>query len=280
MNGRIVFAGLFAVVVLAYIVACGDDSSAETVLIPEIDSVDDLDSCGSSNEGDTVYVLDEKAKYVCQDKAWKNLTDPESSDSAEKSSSSAKSDKSSSSAKSSSSEKEDAEADSLTSKYADECEEGKTPDVCTENKDGIGIIKACIKGRLIEYSCRTAGCNEKGDDCDMNMSRNECDEDTPNVCSNNKDGIGIVKTCVRGQLIEYSCRSASCNEEGTDCGECVNNVTTCTDDKNFKGTVTKCENGKKQEKTCGNVSCDGDKCGTCRNYDKTCENDEIGRAHV
>ena len=237
---------------LAYIVACGSDddsSSVKDVAVPEIESSD-----ASEDIPDSVDAKTEK-----------------NSSSSKKSSSSGKS---SSSAKSSSSGTDD--ADSLMSKYVDECDEKKTPDVCTENKDGIGIIKACIKGRLIEYSCRTAGCNEKGDDCDMNMSRNECTEDTPSVCSNDKKGIGIIKTCVRGQLIEFSCRSVSCNEEGTDCGECVNNVSTCIDDKDFRGTLVKCENGKKQEKKCGNVSCDGDKCGTCRNYDKTCENDENG----
>ena len=265
---------------LAYIVACGDDddsSSVKDVAVPEIESSDDLDSCGTSNEGDTVYVAEEDAYLLCHESEWTKIDIPDSvevktekkSSSSEKSSSSANS---SSSAKSSSS----SEADSLMSKYVDECDEKKTPDVCTNNKDGIGIIKACIKGRLIEYSCRTAGCNEKGDDCDMNMSRNECTEDTPSVCTNNEKGIGIIKTCVRGQLIEYSCQSVSCNEEGTDCGECVNNVSTCTDDKDFRGTLTKCENGKKKEQKCGNVSCDGDKCGTCRNYDKTCENDESG----
>ena len=237
----------------SYFVACGDDdSSSKSVSDPEIEAVDDLDSSSSG-----ISSSSEKSG---------NAKDKSSSSTG-----------SSSSTKSSSSEMD--EADSLTSKYVDECDGKKTPDVCTTNKDGIGIIKACIKGRLIEYSCRTAGCNEKGDDCDMNMSRNECTEDTPSVCTNNKDGIGIIKTCVRGQLIEYSCLSVSCNEEGTDCGECVNNVSTCTDDKDFKGTVTKCENGKKKEQKCGNVSCDGDKCGTCRNYDKTCENNEEGACH-
>ena len=162
---------------LAYIVACGSDddsSSVKDVAVPEIESSD-----ASEDISDSVDAKTEK-----------------NSSSSKKSSSSGKS---SSSAKSSSSGTDD--ADSLMSKYVDECDEKKTPDVCTENKDGIGIIKACIKGRLIEYSCRTAGCNEKGDDCDMNMSRNECTEDTPSVCTNDKKGIGIIKTCVRGQLI-------------------------------------------------------------------------------
>jgi hypothetical protein len=229
----------------SYFVACGDDDSSEkSVSVLETEPADDLDSSSSEISSSSEKSGDAKEK-------------------------------SSSSAKSSSSETDEAEVDSLMSKYVDECDESKTPDVCT-NKDGIGIIKACIKGRLIEYSCRTAACNEKGDDCDLNMSKIECKDDTPDVCTNNGKGIGIIKTCVRGQLIEYSCQSASCNEEGNDCGECVNNVSTCTDDKDFKGTVTKCENGKKVEKECGNASCDGNKCGTCLNYNRTCENDENG----
>jgi hypothetical protein len=162
----------------------------------------------------------------------------------------------------------------------EECKEG-IPDVCTNNEKGVGVITTCLRGKLIEYSCRTAACNEKGDDCDMNMSKIECTEDdTPSVCTNDGKGIGTVKACIKGRMVEYSCRSVSCNEGGDGCGECVNNVSTCTDDEDFKGTVTKCEDGKRIEEKCGDVSCDGNSCGTCLNYERNCTTDIDGSGRV
>ena len=301
MKARILCAGLFAILTAAYFVACGgDDSSVKSVAVPEIESADDLDSCGKSNEGDTVYVAEEDAYYLCHKKEWTKMGIPDSveikteknSSSSKKSSSSGKSsdksgkssssekssdakDKSSSSGKSSSSK-----AGSSTSVFVEECKEG-IPDVCANNEKGVGVITTCIRGKLIEYSCRTAACNEKGDDCDMNMSKIECTEDdTPSVCTNDGKGIGTVKACIKGRKVEYSCRSVSCNEDGNDCGECVNNVTTCTDDEDLKGTVTKCEAGKKIEKACGNVSCDGNSCGKCLNFEQRCTNDINGEGRV
>ena len=283
MKAKILCTALFAVLMVAFIVACGGDdesSSVKDVAVPEIESSDDLDSCGKSNEGDTVYVAEEDVYLLCHESEWKEIVLPDSvevktekkSSSSEKSSSSAKS----SDAKSNSS----SSAKSSSSSYVEECKEG-TPDVCTNNKDSIGVIKTCIRGKLIEYSCRTAACNEKGDDCDMNMSKIECTEDdTPPVCTNDGKGIGNVKACIKGRKVEYSCRSVSCNEGGNGCGECVNNVTTCTDDADLKGTVTKCEDGKKIEEKCGNVSCDGNSCGTCLNYEKQCSNDIDGAGRV
>ena len=283
MKAKILCTALFAVLMVAFIVACGGDdesSSVKDVAVPEIESSDDLDSCGKSNEGDTVYVAEEDVYLLCHESEWKEIVLPDSvevktekkSSSSEKSSSSAKS----SDAKSNSS----SSAKSSSSSYVEECKEG-TPDVCTNNKDSIGVIKTCIRGKLIEYSCRTAACNEKGDDCDMNMSKIECTEDdTPPVCTNDGKGIGNVKACIKGRKVEYSCRSVSCNEGGNGCGECVNNVSTCTDDADLKGTVTKCEDGKKIEEKCGNVSCDGNSCGTCLNYEKQCSNDIDGAGRV
>ena len=55
MKTRILCAGLFAVLMVAYFVACGgDDSSVKSVAVPEIESADDLDSCSKSNEGETI----------------------------------------------------------------------------------------------------------------------------------------------------------------------------------------------------------------------------------
>ena len=79
-----------------------------------------------------------------------------------------------------------------------------------------------------------------------------------------------------------SCGTVSCNEEGTDCGECLDDVQTCTEDKNFKATVTRCEKGKKVTESCGDKSCDprDNGCGECTNYEHTCTNDETGKGTV
>ena len=112
-------------------------------------------------------------------------------------------------------------------------------------------------------------------------SKDECEEDAPDVCTNDGKGIGIIKKCINGKFAEISCNTVSCNEEGNGCGECVNNVSTCADDKStYIGTVTKCENGKKVEHACSNASCDGDECGSCVNYEKTCTTGTDGQGRI
>ena len=104
------------------LIACGDDSgsnSSSTITVDNatLDSVqteDDLSACLSKNEGDSVWVKDESAIFVCIDRRWEKLEEETETDIKPevKSSSSGKSDgKSSSSDKdeagSSSSDKED-----------------------------------------------------------------------------------------------------------------------------------------------------------------------------
>ena len=143
-------------------------------------------------------------------------------------------------------------------------------------KDGICVCKetSCDDGVL---------CNTKSKECaNKNAVENECDESYTNTCSNSLMGIGIVKECVKGVVVNRSCSTVSCNDEGTDCGECIDKEQTCTEDKYFHATVARCENGKKVTESCGENSCDprDNGCGECTNYEHTCTNDEAGKGTV
>lgn len=96
----------------------------------------------------------------------------------------------------------------------------------------------------------------------ISTAESECDDSYKSTCSDSPVGIGIVKECVKGVVVNRSCGTVSCNEEGTDCGECVNDVQTCTEDK-------------KAISICGNKSCRTDKaiCGECLNGELRCDND-------
>ena len=110
----------------------------------------------------------------------------------------------------------------------------------------------------------------------------ECDDSYKSTCSNSPASIGVVKECVKGVVVNRSCGTVSCNEEGTDCGECLDDVQTCTEDKKFKATVTHCENGKKKTESCDGNSCDprDNGCGACTNYEHTCTNDNEEKGTV
>lgn len=143
-------------------------------------------------------------------------------------------------------------------------------------KDGACVCKetACDEGVL---------CNTKSKECaNKDAVEIECDESYKNTCSNSLMGVGIVKECVKGIVVNRSCTAVSCNEEGSDCGECLDDVQTCTEDKNFKATVTRCEKGKKVTESCNGKSCDprDNACGECTNYEHTCTNDETGKGTV
>ena len=81
MKAKILCTALFAVLMVAFIVACGGDdesSSVKDVAVPEIESSDNLDSCGKSNEGDTVYVAEEDVYLLCHESEWKEIVLPDS----------------------------------------------------------------------------------------------------------------------------------------------------------------------------------------------------------
>lgn len=143
-------------------------------------------------------------------------------------------------------------------------------------KDGACVCKetACDEGVL---------CNTKSKECaNKDAVEIECDDSYKSTCSDSPASIGIVKECVKGIVVNRSCGTVSCNEKGTDCGECLNDVQTCTEDKNFKATVTRCEKGKKVNESCDGKSCDprDNGCGECTNYEHTCTNDDEGKGTV
>jgi len=302
-----------ALTVAAFLAACGDDDSSSRKVITEVNSIYELGICGEDNQGDTVYAKKEDAQYYCDDANWIPVASKETSSSSisKMSSSSMTKDElkkftdlckaSGGSMKdgactcknelcdvgavcntitgvcSNQSKPSDISSDiksstSSTTTFADLCKaSGGTA------KDGACVCDevSCDEGVL---------CNTKSKECaNKDAVEIECDESRyKNSCSNSPASIGIVKECVKGIVVNRSCGTVSCNEKGTDCGECINDVQTCTEDKKFHATVTRCENGKKVTESCGDKSCDprDNGCGECTNYEHTCTNDEAGKGTV
>lgn len=245
--------------------ACGDDDSSGRKIITEVNSIYELGTCGESNQGDTVYAKEQEAEYFCDDSKWHRV---EIADTSSSSSSVKKS--SSSSAKGKSSSSSASEEDLKNFAKLCEASGGKEKDgicVCSEEICDVGSV-----------------CNTMTKKCanPISTAESECDDSYKNSCSNSPMGIGIVKECIKGIVVNRSCGTVSCNEEGTDCGECLNDVQTCTEDKNFKATVTHCEKGKKVTESCDGKSCDprDNGCGECTNYEHTCTNDDEGKGTV
>jgi len=248
-----------------FLSACGDDSSSEKkdrTVVTEVNSKFELGACNDENEGDTVYTIAEEEEYLCSEGFWTKVSaDSASKDSIKSSSSSS--------------------TKGLSSSSASEEDLKKFAELCTASggKEEYGV---CI---CSEEVCDIGSvCNTVSKKCanDIPTDESECDDSFKSTCSDSPMGIGIVKECVKGVLVNRSCATVSCNEKGTDCGECVNDVQTCTEDKNFKATVTRCEKGKKVTESCGENSCDprDNACGVCTNYEHTCTNDEEGKGTV
>ena len=257
-----------ALTAAVFFVACSDDDSSSRKVITEVNSIYELGLCGEDNKGDTVYAKEQDAEYFCDGEKWAPVaTDDESSSSEEaeaKSSSSGKK----SGAKSSSSKATEEEIKN----FAKLCEAsgGKEKDgVCTCSEEVCDIGSVC---NTVTKKCANQ----------ITAAESECDDGYKSKCTNSPVGIGIVKECVKGVLVNRSCSTVSCNEKGTDCGECLDDVQTCTEDKKFHATVTRCENGKKVTESCGDKSCDprDNGCGECTNYEHTCTNDEAGKGTV
>ena len=252
---------LFAAMMAAtFLAACSDDDSSDEILprkvITEVNSIYELGKCGDENEGDTVYAKEQDAEYYCHEESWTPVPKSDSLSSAKSSSSKA----------------------SSSSMTKDELK--KFNDLCKASggtaKDGACVCKetACDEGVL---------CNTKSKECaNKDAVEIECDDSYKSTCSNSPASIGVVKECVKGVVVNRSCGTVSCNEEGTDCGECLDDVQTCAEDKNFKATVTRCEKGKKVTESCDGKSCDprDNGCGECTNYEHTCTNDDEGKGTV
>lgn len=248
--------------------ACGDDDSSGRKVITEVNSIYELGTCDEDNQGDTVYAKEQDAEYFCDENKWRPVEDTSTTSSSSKANSSSSGKKSSSSTKNSSSSASEEELKNFVKLC--EASGGKEKDgicVCSEEICDVGSV-----------------CNTVTKKCANNIptAESECDDSYKSTCSDSPVGIGIVKECVKGVLVNRSCGTVSCNEEGTDCGECLDDVQTCTEDKKFHATVTRCEKGKKVTESCGDKSCDprDNGCGACTNYEHTCTNDETGKGTV
>ena len=187
-------------------------------------------------------------------------------------------------------------------------ESGGTPDgsVCKCNGENCAAWQTCVEGKCPVMSkpdfslmCSYSGgsmsgavCSCNNVDCEdgalCNMSSGKCSNSGSAVvnpsgncngfkrtCINNALGVGTVSDCDNGVEFRRSCNTVSCNEDNTDCGECLNDAKSCINGDDRVGKIISCENGKKKEESCENVSCDGNKCGTCLNYERTCEDEEV-----
>ena len=309
-----------ALTVAAFFVACSDDDSSSRKVITEVNSIYELGICGEDNQGDTVYAKKEDAQYYCDDANWVPVATKESTGSSSSSSQKASSssmtkaelDKFTELCKASGGKVKDgacscknelcdvgAVCNTITGICGNQSKPSDITDISSDSnasssstattfadlckasggkaKDGACVCDdiTCDEGVL---------CNTKSKECaNKDALEKECDESSyNNSCSNSPASIGIVKECVKGVVVNRSCGTVSCNEDGTDCGECINEVQTCTEDKKFKATVTRCENGKKVTESCGEYSCDprDNGCGECTNYEHTCTNDEAGKGTV
>lgn len=297
-------------------IACGDDDSSGREVITEVNSIFELGTCGEDNEGDTVYAKEQDAEYYCHEAKWSPVATPVSSSSAKSSSSVASSssmtkaelDKFTELCKASGGTAKDGacvckselcDIGAVCNTITGVCgNQSKPTDISSDSKasssstattfadlckasGGTAKDGACV---CDEVSCDEGVlCNTKTKECaNKDAVEIECDDSYKNTCSNSLLGVGIVKECVKGVVVNRSCTAVSCNEEGTDCGECLDDVQTCTEDKNFKATVTRCEKGKKVTESCNGKSCDprDNSCGECTNYEHTCTNDDEGKGTV
>ena len=307
-----------AMMAAAFLAACSDDDSSDEILprkvITEVNSIYELGKCGDENEGDTVYAKEQDAEYYCHEESWTPVPKSDSLSSAKSSSSKASSSsmtkdelkKFNDLCKASGGTAKDgacvckselcdigavcntitgvcgnqSKPTDIDSTASSSSTETTFADLCKASggtaKDGACVCKetACDEGVL---------CNTKSKECaNKDAVEIECDDSYKSTCSNSPASIGVVKECVKGVVVNRSCGTVSCNEEGTDCGECLDDVQTCAEDKNFKATVTRCEKGKKVTESCDGKSCDprDNGCGECTNYEHTCTNDDEGKGTV
>ena len=204
--------------------------------------------------------------------------------------------------------------DSAEDNDADTGSSGIDFDKSCETSGGIPTDGVCVCDKVV---CDPGiVCNVETKKC-ANYVESECSEDTPKTCTNDETGIGNVIECQNGHLFSFSCKTVSCNEAGSDCGECLNEIgNVCINDSEDNGFTAHCNNGtlvKKEEclkvfydedyaeyyDSCehfssipdcnedwlkdqfwNHVSCVGDKCGECINYSNICVNDEENHGKI
>lgn len=100
---------------------------------------------------------------------------------------------------------------------------------------GIGHMEKCVNGEF-EYVEKDKNCDHDNS-CDTEANTcGEChnlDVICKNETRNNYKDSGVIYTCEKGKFntgkecIDDKYVRASCNKEGTACGQCLNNVDTC-----------------------------------------------------
>ncbi|MBO7414041.1 MAG: hypothetical protein J6U20_10360, partial [Fibrobacter sp.] len=291
-------------------------------IVTEVGSIFELGTCTDTNEGDTVYVKDKHSDFLCLDHEWVDLgIRPDSTDSDKDVSSSSKKSSSSMSketltkfidlCKGSGGKEKDGVCickgelcdvgavcnvlsgicGNQTKRTEDTSSTKETKDTTSATLNSFADLCKASGGKAKDGKCSCKNvtcdkgvlCNTKSKECaNKDAIEIECDDSYKSTCSNSPASIGVVKECVKGVVVNRSCGTVSCNEEETDCGECINDVQTCTEDKKFKATVTHCEKGKKVTESCDGNSCDprDNGCGACTNYEHTCTNDDEEKGTV
>ena len=137
--------------------ACSDDSS-DSIAVAEsgsddssVGSIYDLGKCTTEREGDIVFVEDEGHNFLCHKKDWKDIGEPESSDSDDKKSSSSKG--KSSSSKDGSSASKDNSSSSKGSSSA-------SKDGSSDSKDKSSSSAKSSSSKVPESSSSVESANE------------------------------------------------------------------------------------------------------------------------
>jgi hypothetical protein len=132
------------------------------------------------------------------------------------------------------------------------------PDSCVDDAElNAGVVTRCIEGayqsETCEFSCSDNACGK-------------CINGTTRCVNDETTGIGQTEICQNGNWqIQTTCNNASCNADGTTCGDCVNTAEVQCIMHDTIGFMTTCINGELKEQACpGNAEC---KDGAC---DKVC----------
>ena len=132
------------------------------------------------------------------------------------------------------------------------------PDSCVDDAElNAGVVTRCIEGayqsETCEFSCSDNACGE-------------CMNGTTRCVNHETTGIGQTEICQNGKWqIQTTCNNASCNADGTKCGDCVNTAEVQCIMHDTIGFMVTCINGELKEQTCpGNAECKNGEC------DKVC----------
>ena len=133
-------------------------------------------------------------------------------------------------------------------------------------------------------------CPEKSEECkgsegsegseDKNNCSTEIVFDSACKASGGSPAEGICVcskvSCGTGVICNFDTKQCA-DKQISDGDKCDGNISYCQNDLDFVGTVTACDGTSFVSRACKDdkdnpVSCRGDKCGTCKNYDQLCVN--------